>query len=188
VEDWLAVISTVSEVWRNSHYRSADTPVRRELADAVEADEIVRAPIVFLAQPSKTVSCALSGSLAQIQLAPKGRLCLTASVIVRSRRTLWTGGHHPNSVLSGVLAALLLVAITFSVSHSLHRIFHHDGAGSDHFCLACSLAKGQVGAAAVVLISAVLIPCCFWAVLLDHTTPFRGFDYRTSPSRAPPLT
>jgi flagellin-like protein len=113
---------------------------------------------------------------------------LIAGVIVQSGRTLCKASQLPKSAVSGVLVVLLLVAMTFSVSHSLHRILHDDGARSDHFCLACSLAKGQVGALGVASISAVLVLCCFWVDGRDHTTPSCGFDYRLSPSRAPPLT
>ena len=94
----------------------------------------------------------------------------------------------PNSALSGVLAVLLLVAMTLSVSSTLHSLLHHDLTGSDHICLACSLVKGQVNATAVALILVVLVLGCFWVACVVHATPFSGFDYRTSPSRAPPLT
>jgi flagellin-like protein len=113
---------------------------------------------------------------------------LIAGVIVQPGRTLTKTSPLPKSALSGVLAVLLMVAMTFSVSHTLHQFLHRDGAGNDHFCLACSLVKGQVSAAAVALVSAVLVLSCFWVICLVHSTPFCGFDYRTSPSRAPPLT
>jgi hypothetical protein len=93
----------------------------------------------------------------------------------------------PGSALGGLLALLLLVATTSSISHALHEFLHQDGAGSGHICLACSFAKGQVSAAAVALVSAVLVFCCLWGVCLANISPFPGFDYRTSPSRAPPL-
>jgi len=92
----------------------------------------------------------------------------------------------PASALSGLLALLLLVATAFSASHTLHQLLHQDGVGSSHLCLACSFAKGQLSAAAVAVISAVMAFCCLWGVGLVSTSPFPGFDYRTSPSRAPP--
>jgi hypothetical protein len=113
-------------------------------------------------------------------------MCLIAGVIVQSRRTLCKASQLPKSALSGVLAVLLLVTMTFSVSHWLHQYFHCDGAGSDHFCLACSFAKGHVGAAAVALMPIMLVLFGFRRVCLATASPFRGFDYRTSPSRAPP--
>jgi flagellin-like protein len=114
-------------------------------------------------------------------------MCLIAGVIVQSGRTLCKASKLPKSAVSGVLAALLVVAMTFSVSHSLHRILHHDGAGSDHFCLACSIAKGHVGAAAVALMPTMLVLFGYRRICLATASPFSGFDYRTSPSRAPPL-
>jgi hypothetical protein len=114
-------------------------------------------------------------------------MCLIAGVIVQSGRKLCKASKLPKSAVSAVLAVLLVVAMAFSVSHSLHRILHHDGAGSDHFCLACSLAKGHVGAAVVALMPAMLVLFGFWHVCLTTASRFSGFDYRTSPSRAPPL-
>jgi len=93
----------------------------------------------------------------------------------------------PNLALGGLLVFLLLLATTFSISHVLHQSLHHDDAGSGHFCLLCSFAKGQVSAAAVALFLAVLVFCCLWGVCRAIISPFPGFDYRTSPSRAPPL-
>ena len=82
---------------------------------------------------------------------------------------------------------LLLVATTLSVSHALHKYLHQDGGASGHFCVVCSFAKGQVSAAAVAVISAALVSCLFWGFCLVNTFAFPGFDYRFSPSRAPPL-
>ena len=89
--------------------------------------------------------------------------------------------------LGGLLALLLLAATNFSVNHALHQLLHHDGLGSDHLCLACSFAKGQVSVAAVGLFVAVLVFCCLWGVCLAGMSPSPACDYRVSPSRAPPL-
>lgn len=114
-------------------------------------------------------------------------MCLIAGIIVQLGRILSSARRMPASALGGFLALLLLVATVFSVSHALHQSLHHNGAGNGHFCLVCSFAKGQVSAAAVAVISAVLVFCCLWGVCQVGTSPFPGFDYRTSPSRAPPL-
>ena len=53
-------------------------------------------------------------------------------------------------------------------------------------CLACSFAKGQVSVAAVAPFVPSLAFCCLWGVCQANTSPFPGFDYRTSSSRAPP--
>jgi hypothetical protein len=125
--------------------------------------------------------------MANIQLAQWGSVCLIADVIVQPGRILSSSKCLPTSALGGLLAVLLLVATTFSVSHALHQLLHHDGVGSDHLCLACSFAKGQVNAAAVALVAAVLIFCCLWGIRLVGASYSPGCDYLVSPSRAPPL-
>ena len=122
-----------------------------------------------------------------IRLAQKGGVWLIANIIVQLGRTLCGSGRAPKAALVGLLMLLLLVATTLSVSHALHQSLHQDGAASGHFCVVCSFAKGQVNAAAVALVSAALVFCFFWAVCLVNTFAFPGFDYRSSPSRAPPL-
>ena len=124
---------------------------------------------------------------AQMQLARRGSVCLIAGVMVQPGRTLSSSNRVPISALGGLLALLLLVATTFSVSHALHQSLHHDGAGSGHLCLACSFAKGQVGVAALGLFVAVLVFCCLRGVCPVGVSPSSGRDYRVSLSRAPPL-
>jgi hypothetical protein len=111
---------------------------------------------------------------------------LITIIIVQLGRFLFSARRMPASALGGFLALLLLVATTFSVSRALHQSLHHDGAGNGHFCLVCSFAKGQVSAAAVAPVAAALVFCCLWGICRIVISPFPGFDYRTSPSRAPP--
>ena len=134
----------------------------------------------------RMVARSRTGGGAQVQLAQKGNVCLIEGVIVQPGRIPSSARRMPTSALGGFLALLLLVATVFSVSHALHQSLHQDGAASGHFCLVCSLAKGQVIAAAVAVISAVLVFSCLWGVCQLGTSPFPGFDYRASPSRAPP--
>ncbi len=113
-------------------------------------------------------------------------MCLISNTIVDQGRTPCRFSRAPQLALGGLLALLLLVATTFSVSHTLHQFLHPVDAGVGHICLACSFAKGHVSPAAVALVAAVLVLCCFWVVRLVHRSPFSGFDHCTSPSRAPP--
>ena len=81
------------------------------------------------------------------------------------------------------------MAVTaLSVSHTLHQSLHSDGAANSHFCLVCSFAKGQVSAAVVAPVSAMLIFSCLSSFRLADTPRYQGFDYRFSLSRAPPLS
>ena len=113
---------------------------------------------------------------------------MIAGVIVQPGLTLSSSNRVPRMALGGLLALLLLAATNFSVNHALHQLLHHDGLGSDHLCLACSFAKGQVSVTAVGLFVAVLVFCCLWGVCLAGMSPSPACDYRVSPSRAPPLS
>jgi hypothetical protein len=124
--------------------------------------------------------------LLQIQLARRWDVCLIAVNIVQLGQTLSRVGRMPKSAVGGLLALSLLFATAFSVSHALHQSLHQDGPGSGHFCLVCSFAKGQVSTAVVAVVSAVLTFCCLWWVRLASTNSLPRFDYRFSPSRAPP--
>jgi hypothetical protein len=124
--------------------------------------------------------------LAKILLAHKRTVCSIAEIIVQLGRILSSFKRVPTSALGGLLAVLLLVATTFSVSHSLHQLLHHDSARTNHLCLACSFAKGQVSVAVVALFVAAVAFCCLWRVCTVGVSPSFGPDYRLSPSRAPP--
>jgi len=81
---------------------------------------------------------------------------------------------------------ILLVSGAVSVSHALHQLLHHDASGGSHSCLACSMAKGQVSAAAVAASPALPVVSCFSVLLTTVASALPGFEYRLSPSRAPP--
>ena len=114
-------------------------------------------------------------------------MCLIAGINLQLGRTLSGHARRPGSALAALLAVLLLVAAILSVSHALHQCLHSEGAVNGHVCLLCSFAKGHVSAMAVALVSGVLIVPCLWYFCLVNTLPLPGFDYRISPSRAPPL-
>ena len=89
-------------------------------------------------------------------------------------------------VLTGLLAGLLLVCGALSVSYALHQSLHNDSGRSHHLCLVCMFAKGQVSAAEVTLVSALLVLCLLISLCATDPSPLSAFDYRLSPSRAPP--
>jgi hypothetical protein len=90
------------------------------------------------------------------------------------------------AALAGVLALLLLVSTAVSVSQALHQTVHHDGGATNHLCLVCLFAKGQVSAAEVGLVAPLAVLGVLCGIRLAGTSCLRGFDYRLSPSRAPP--
>ena len=95
-------------------------------------------------------------------------------------------GSGPKSAFAGLLALLLLVALTFSVSHSLHQAIHPGAGLNGHFCLVCSIAKGQVGAVDTAIILTALVFSFLIGVRLSASSPLAFFAYRLSHSRAPP--
>jgi hypothetical protein len=113
-------------------------------------------------------------------------VCLVTAVSLQLRRTLFGYARLPGPALAALLVVLLLVTTILTVSHALHQSLHHDGAVSGHVCLVCSFAKGQVSAAAVVVAAALAVFCCVCGIRAAKTSPLPGFDYRLSPSRAPP--
>jgi hypothetical protein len=92
----------------------------------------------------------------------------------------------PNRVLAAFLALMLLVASTISASHALHQELHSGTSDSGHFCLLCSLAKGEVGAAAVAIFVAIPLIGLFYFLPRTQSTAASAANYRLSPSRAPP--
>ena len=95
-------------------------------------------------------------------------------------------GRVAKPALAGLLAVLLLVCGILSVSSALHQLLHNDTAGNHHICLVCSFAKGQVSAADVALVAALLVLCPLFGYRASTPSPLPAFDYRLSPSRAPP--
>ncbi|HOF70469.1 MAG TPA: hypothetical protein PLV05_07455 [Verrucomicrobiota bacterium] len=94
--------------------------------------------------------------------------------------------RRPGAALAGLLALLLLTATAAAGNHSWHHAWHHDGDGHSHFCLICSLAQGQITAAPLASISAIILPGCYWVVSRASVLRVAAFRYRFPHGRAPP--
>lgn len=105
---------------------------------------------------------------------------------VQPKRRPFGLGAPVKSALAGLLALLLLLATTLSVSHLLHQSLHRADNASGHLCLACSFAKAQVSATDIGLTSALLFFCFIFSISLATASPVAGFEYSPSQSRAPP--
>ena len=90
------------------------------------------------------------------------------------------------AALAGLLVLLLLFVSALTVCPSLHHLLHHDSNDSDHCCLVTAFAKGQVGMADVVPVVAFISLVFLCVIDMVQTAPLPFFDYRLSPSRAPP--
>ena len=103
------------------------------------------------------------------------------------RKTRLSGlGGMAKPALAGLLAILLLTSATLAVSGALHQLLHNDAASSHHICLVCSFAKGQISATDVAVVAALLVLCPLLSYRASTPSPLPAFDYRLSPSRAPP--
>lgn len=123
-----------------------------------------------------------------MQLARRKVVCLIKPISVQSGRTIRGRGRIAGAALAGLLMFVLLVATACSASQALHQSFHHDSDATGHFCLVCFFAKGHVSAASVALVAAAVAFHCLGSVALARTAALSSFDYRLSPSRAPPLS
>ena len=113
-------------------------------------------------------------------------MCLIARIDLQLERRLSGLSRAARPALAGLLALLLLGSGTLSVSYALHQSLHNNAAGGSHFCLVCLFAKGQVSAAEVAFVAALLVLCPLSGIRAAKPSPWPGFDYRLSPSRAPP--
>ena len=86
-----------------------------------------------------------------------------------------------------LLVALVFLATTLGMTPALHKQLHPDSKSSDHFCLVCLLVKGQAAAANVSSTSMVAVLILIGALVCAARFPFASFNYRLSPSRAPPV-
>jgi len=85
-----------------------------------------------------------------------------------------------------VLAIILLGAGALLLNGALHQLLHPDAAGDNHFCLVCSMVKGQVSLALEPAASAEPPGQCLCAIPPLRTPPPPVRDHRFAPSRAPP--
>ena len=90
------------------------------------------------------------------------------------------------SALAGFLALLLLGYSTLGANASLHQLIHSDSTPDGLNCVVCLLAQGQVDSVAVI---PFVFAFAFGLLFLVHLAPTENllqFDFRLSPSRAPP--
>jgi hypothetical protein len=95
-------------------------------------------------------------------------------------------GSVAKPAIAGLLAFLVLAAVTFSASHNLHKSLHTDDSAASHGCLVCSLVSGQLSAVDVAVIALVIAFGFAFFVLLLQSPVLPGHDFRLAPSRAPP--
>ena len=88
--------------------------------------------------------------------------------------------------VAGLMLGLWLVTFAMTVSPQLHRWLHDDAQSAGHHCLVTQLQQGPLlaGLAPALMPSAPLMAVP--APGFPEFQFFSDFDYRLSPSRAPP--
>ena len=90
------------------------------------------------------------------------------------------------TALAALLSFLLVASALVSVSHTLHQKVHTGDAGPGHFCLLCSLSKGQITAAEVAPILTIFAVSLFFLVPIFRAISLAATDRRLAPNRGPP--
>jgi hypothetical protein len=97
-------------------------------------------------------------------------------------------GRHSRRLWTVVCLALFLALQLFSASSSLHRAIHPDAASPAHQCVITLWSHGQVDVPGVSLACVIFVAALlFFLPSLPAAVP-SSFDYRLSPSRAPPAS
>ena len=87
---------------------------------------------------------------------------------------------------AGLCLALFLLLQLFAVSSSLHERIHADSSLPGHHCVITLVAQGDLSGPAALTGLGIIITAGFCLPLLHRVATLSSFDYRLSPSRAPP--
>ena len=157
-----------------------------EVCGCTEPDAIAYAALLARRSIRAKFNFGCARVSSELPLAQTEVICMMAGVSLLLEPRLSDLRRVAKPVLTGLLAGLLLVCGALSVSYALHQSLHNDSGRSHHLCLVCMFAKGQVSAAEVTLVSALLVLCLLISLCATDPSPLSAFDYRLSPSRAPP--
>ena len=89
-------------------------------------------------------------------------------------------------ILAVVLAGWLCFLTFCSASSSLHNLFSHGHEANNSSCVVCLLASGQVFHSVALPVVAEQTTALEYRLTPEHISPTCDFNYRFSPSRAPP--
>ena len=157
-----------------------------EVCGCTEPDAIAYAALLARRSIRAKFNFGCARVSSELPLAQTEVICMMAGVSLLLEPRLSDLRRVAKPVLTGLLAGLLLVCGALTVSYALHRSLHNDSGRSHHLCLVCMFAKGQVSAADVTLVAALLVLSPLFSFRTGNPSSLAAFDYRLSPSRAPP--
>ena len=89
--------------------------------------------------------------------------------------------------MAALAGLVLFVALqVFAASGNLHKAIHSDATAPGHHCVITLLTHGQVNAPVVSGIWVAFVAALIFILPLVQSAVLSSFDYRLSPSRAPP--
>ncbi|MEO7297821.1 MAG: hypothetical protein ABI042_04515 [Verrucomicrobiota bacterium] len=110
------------------------------------------------------------------------------SLTVQPLRKKTRRKHLSESVLAGLLIALLAMVSLFSASPVFHLWLHHDAAQADHQCAITLLEKHHVLSSDTSLQLVFSDDGLILAAFPAQIPALPSVDYCSSPSRAPPVS
>jgi hypothetical protein len=102
------------------------------------------------------------------------------------RRLFNLPGASSRRAWGAVCLALYFALLLFASVPALHRLVHPDADSPDHHCVITLLVKGLVDTAGVASVVVVFFAFVIFRLPPPIRVVCRSFDYRLSPSRAPP--
>ena len=88
---------------------------------------------------------------------------------------------------AGICLALFLAVQLFASSESLHKLIHPDADCADHHCAVTMLVQGQANTLEAPPLLVVFVALLLFLLPVFERTDYFSFEYRYSPTRAPPL-
>lgn len=105
---------------------------------------------------------------------------------MRLMRQFLVFGRAAQAATASFTLALMLVLGVVAVSPTLHERFHSDGGHSDHTCLLCAFANGQISAAETAAVLAVVSIFLIRGSIVRAASLVSALDDYVPPNRGPP--
>jgi type II secretory pathway component PulM len=103
----------------------------------------------------------------------------------------WSTSRHPRwggkLAVAGVMLLLWVGTFALTVSPELHHLLHRDSQSPNHNCLVTQIQQHPLLAGVAAITAPVPAPAAVAAACPAEVQFHPAFDYRLSPSRAPPF-
>ena len=143
---------------------------------------------MFLIPGLRFLKCALLRGIQKNRLLHRCRRANHLGNTMRAAMRLLTLRNRDARRFWVLLSLLLFLTLdVVASSPSLHKAFHHDANTPNHRCVVTLLIHGLLNAPAVFAGLVAFVGAVIFQPLPARAAVHSSFDYRFSPSRAPPL-